>query len=471
MANLSLLDLGFVLFESDATPLHISGLVMLSPPAGEVEGFGRRLVEKLWTGDPPEPPFDQVLDLALTRWPRWRSASTVDLGYHVRHSQLPEPGNPHQLLELISRIHSYRLDRSRPLWELWVIDGLESGEVALVVKIHHSLADGVRASKLFARSCSLTPDGETHPFWVGAGQTDATARAERASLLSCLLSSRGLIQRQIGASIGLAKLAGKLALNSLNLQPTRLKVPFTAPRTPFNISPDRARTVALASLPLRRFSRIAKLTGTTANDVMLTVCDMALHRYLQVHNWSSRKPMVALMPINLRRADEEPVECNKISLGLVELGQSDDPPLVRLGNIRDGTMGVKQEALELSGDAYYQYSIIVNGLALTAGRLGLHHYLPPATNMLISNVPGPTQPLYYMGAEVTQMYPLSLLLPGQTLNITLLSYAGQIHFGLVCCRRSLPGFDAIADYLHQSLTELEQATLEAVTDVVMQHTA
>ncbi|MBY5993468.1 wax ester/triacylglycerol synthase family O-acyltransferase [Ferrimonas balearica] len=471
MANLSLLDLGFVLFESDSTPLHISGLVMLTPPEGEEAEFGRRLVERLWASGPVEAPFNRVLDLSVTRLPRWRPAPAVDLGYHVRHSRLPGPGDQHQLLELISRIHSYRLDRSRPLWELWVIDGLASGEVALVVKIHHALADGVRAAQLFARCCAESPEQFTRPFWMGNDDTDVTALAKRESLLSGLLQSSGLVRRQIGASIGLAKLAGKLALNWLNLQPTRLKVPFTAPRTPFNISPDRARTVALADLPLRRFSRIAKLTGTTANDVMLTVCDMALQRYLQVHNWSSSKPLVALMPINLRRPGEEPVACNKITLGLVELGRSEDSPLVRLGSIRDGTEGVKQEALELSGDAYYQYSIIINALALTAGRLGLHHYLPPATNMLISNVPGPTRPLYFMGAQVSQMFPLSLLLPGQTLNITLLSYAGQMHFGLVCCRRSLPGFEAIADYLRDALTELEQATLQAVTEVVTRQSA
>ncbi|GAA4897432.1 wax ester/triacylglycerol synthase family O-acyltransferase [Ferrimonas pelagia] len=470
MAKLSLLDLGFVLFESDTTPLHISGLVLLEPPQQAREEFGSHLVAKLKASGPVQAPFNRVLQWGLTRLPHWQPTDSVEMDYHIRHSHLPEPGDRHQLLELAGRIHSYRLDRSRPLWELWVIDGLQNGQVAILFKLHHALADGVRANELFARSCSPDPQGEGVLFWQGDAQDDATARQARDSLLSSLLDPK-LWRRQFHASVGLAKLAGKLALNVADLAPTRLKVPFTAPRTPFNVSPDKARTVALCRLPLRRFSRLAKLTGSTTNDVMLTVCDMALQRYLQLHNWQGEKPLVALMPINLRQDGEISHSCNKISLGLVELGQSDALPLERLHAIRDGTLGIKQEALDLSPDAYFQYSIVVNGLSLAAGRLGLHHYLPPATNMLISNVHGSKQKLYFMGAEVEQIFPLSLLLPGQTLNVTLLSYAGEMHFGLICCRRSLPGFEAIAEHLKEALTELEMETLQTVAQVIQARSA
>lgn len=468
MATLSLLDLGFVVFENNTTPLHISGLMIVSPPA-EQSDYAAHLHQSMLRGGPVQSPFDRVLDLGLTHLPRWQAAKYVDLSYHIRRSSLPEPGDHYQLLELVSRIHSYVLDRSRPLWEVWIIDGLKDGKVAVLFKLHHSLADGVRASKLFMRSCQTDPtQTEFVPFWATTEQPDVTERQQHKQALLQSLLNPDLWLKQSKASLGLLKLcSGFLRVNAGS--GLGLKMPFTAPHTPFNLSPERARRVTLVSLPQHRFNQIAKLTGVTMNDVVLTVCDMALHRYLQAHNWKEQKPLVALMPLNLRHgAGNETGVTNKMTLGLVEMGRSDDPPLRRLHSVRNSTEGIKYQALELHPDAYYQYAILVNALSLLSGRLGLNHYLPPATNMLISNVPGVKETLYFCGAKVEDVYPLSLLLPGQTLNITLLSYAGHLNFGFVCCRRSLPGFDVIGQYLKESLAALEQATLSEVAKVVRQ---
>ncbi|GLP95886.1 wax ester/triacylglycerol synthase family O-acyltransferase [Paraferrimonas sedimenticola] len=467
MAKLSLLDLAFILFESNATPLHISGLVLFKPKP-EQGDFAERLYQNLMSHPQVKSPFDRTVKLGLTHWPKWQRVHTVDLNYHVRRSMLPKPGNQQQLLELAARIHSYPLDRSRPLWEIWIVDGLENGDVAVLLKLHHAIADGVRATKIFTASCSEDPNDMSFvPFWNQSEAPDACEKPDQSSLLSSLFNP-SLWQKQAKTSVALAKLVSRLALNAVDLAPTKLKIPFTAPRTPFNASPDKARILSLVNLPASRFVQIAKMTGTTVNDVALTISDMALQKYLRVHNWKEQKPLVALMPINIRGRTSTEEGCNKMTLGLVELGRSNQAPLKRLRTIRSSTDGIKQEALSLSPDAYYQYAIGVNAMSLLAGRLGLQGYLPPATNMLISNVPSSKKPLYLMGARLSEMYPISLLLPGQSLNITVLSYAGDLHFGLVCCRRSLPGFETISDYLIQALDDLEEAAMTHLSQVLLE---
>ncbi|QIZ75543.1 wax ester/triacylglycerol synthase family O-acyltransferase [Ferrimonas lipolytica] len=464
MATLSLMDLGFVVLERDTNPTHICGLVVLTPPAGKEEGFAQHVVSRFQAEVPDQAPFNQVLSFGLTHLPRWQTTTNIDMEYHVRQSRLPAPGDRHQLLELVGRIHSYRLDRSRPLWELWVIDGLENNQVALVIKMHHAMADGVKSVSMFNYCCSETPEDTGKMLWqLPQSESDKLERSRQQVITA-------MLKRQFKANIGLAKLGTRLAMNWANLATTRLNIPFTAPRTPFNISRDKARTIALTKVPMHRLHRLAKLTGTTVNDIILTVTDMALHRYLAQHNWASDKPMVAQMPINLRREGEEFHGCNKFTLGMIELGRSDDLPLVRLHSIRDATVGAKQEALDISPDAYYQYATLINGIGVLAGRLDLDHWVPPTTNMLISNVPGPKTKQYFMGAEVSEFYPVSLLMPGQTLNVTLLSYGEDLNFSFVCCRRSLPGFDAMTGYLQESVTELEQETLRAVAEVLYQPT-
>ncbi|WP_028117936.1 wax ester/triacylglycerol synthase family O-acyltransferase [Ferrimonas senticii] len=461
-STLGLMDLAFVILERDANPAHICGLALLSPEEGEAHHYAEALVNKLRASQPGRAPFNQLLDIGISHLPRWQPVAFVDMDYHVRHSHLPLPGDRHQLLELIARIHSYRLDRTRPLWELWVIDGLADNQVALLIKIHHACADGIKAVNMFSQCCSSDPLAPSPLFWdLPEAQLNGCDQQRNQALLP-------LIRRQFGASLGLTKIASQLLLNWAKVGTSRLSLPFTAPRTPFNRSRDKARTVALTSVPLRRLHRLAKLNGCSLNDVVLTVTDMALHRYLSQHNWRSERPMVAQMPINLRADGDELSGCNKFTLGMIELGRNDEPPLQRLHGISAATYATKQQALELSPDAYYQYAIIINGISVLAGRLDLDQWLPPATNMLISNVRGPNEQVYFNGARLDSLYPISLLVPGQSLNITLLSYNGKLQFGLTCCRRSLPGFEAVAEYLQQAVVELEHETLQALTSVLFE---
>jgi hypothetical protein len=172
------------------------------------------------------------------------------------------------------------------------------------------------------------------------------------------------------------------------------------------------------------------------------------------------------MPVSLRAPGDISSASNKMSIGLVEMGKPLDSPLARLAAIQYSSLGVKQEALEISPKAYVNYSILVNAASLLGGKLNINGVVPPASNLIISNVPGSKDPCYFMGAKMTEIYPLSLLLPGQSLNITLYSYDGWIHFGLVGCNDALPQFERISDYLTDALVELEEDVQSTVVDLV-----
>ncbi|SDJ72494.1 acyltransferase, WS/DGAT/MGAT [Ferrimonas sediminum] len=455
MASLSLSELVFLLFESDSTPLHVSGLMLFRPPVDQPD-FATTLHQQMVHAGPVAPPFDRVITSNRFGLPKWRNAEEVELGYHVRLSKLPKPGDNDQLLELAARIHSYCLDRSRPLWELWIIDGLASGEVAIVVKFHHALTDGMRAVQLLERSFAVSEQrGHLVPFWQLGDTISDDNEEEFSSVMSVLQPS--FWRRQLKVGFDSARLLAMASAGRLNLIDTPIKLPFSAPRTPFNhLAPGRAKQVTLASLSDARVNRLALLTGAQSDDVILTLCDMSLHRYLQQHNWQESDPLVAMVPL---RDHDTGARLHMISVGLVELGGAWIDPLERLAQIQRTHQGIRRQTNRTSLKAYNRYSAVINVLSLMVARFDDQQYLPPAANMLITEVDASHTSLTFQGAELVATYPLSLLMPGQTLNMTLLRYGGQLHFGLVCCRHSLPGFEAFGDYLEQSLDELEATVI------------
>ncbi|GAA5218063.1 wax ester/triacylglycerol synthase family O-acyltransferase [Corallincola platygyrae] len=465
MPGLSLMDTAFVWFESDETPMHVTGLVFLQPPKDETEGFARRLYSWLLMQDEVAPPFCWRLNMKYSNLPDWKVSDAVQLDDHVRLETMAEPGDRSQLMALVARYHARRLDRSRPPWELLLIDGLEDGQIALAVKVHHALADGMRASGIFINSCSESPDEIVKPFWTQS-LVPEKCEDDEVGMVEAWLDAVYKLSKQAFTLPGLFRIGSTLAMSALNLKPSALTTPFTAPKTAFNRKPEQGRSICVGRFPLASFKQISRLTGASMNDVALAVCDIALQRYLKAQDMQPGKPLVALMPVNLRKEGDIHSACNKMSIGLVEMGKPEDTPLERLAAIQASSKGVKEEALDLSPKAYVNYSILVNAAALLGGKLNVNGVVPPASNLIISNLPGPQSPRYFMGARMTEVYPLSLLLPGQSLNITLYSYDGWVHFGLVGCNTSLPEFEQISGYLTEAMAGLEQDVLNTAVNLV-----
>ena len=244
-----------------------------------------------------------------------------------------------------------------------------------------------------------------------------------------------------------------------------MPTPFMAPKTPFSVSPKRARRAAISALPLTRVKRIGKMTGATINDVVVTICDMAIHNYLESKNFKLKKPLVAQMPMSLREAGDT-VTNNQVAISLVELAYSGESPLERLMTIKDSCIKLKNETRLLTKEALTRYTMASQGLAVVSEFLNLDTVLPPMGNVLISNVPGPQAPLYMMGAKMEQCFPISVLPPGMSLNITLYSYNGTINVGLVSCRSALPDLTELAAYVTNAFVELENEVLTSAVSSV-----
>lgn len=469
MPSLSLLDFSFIAFETAKTPMHVTGLVILDPPPAQATTFAQDLYDHFLAQPETAAPFNWRLKWSLTGKPGWEALPHVNLDDHLRITMLPSPGNEQQLQQVVGRLHSQVLDRSRPMWEVWVIGGLENNRVALVMKIHHSMADGVRASRIFTSSCSADRESSFgKPFWQHDLRKTAAERRQEMHLTDLVMKTAMTATKQLSLLPSMFRLGSKLALKAVNLADCDLKVPFTAPKTPFNLSPKRSRAVSLGHFSMAQLKHISHITGASLNDILFTVSDIALNRYLQDRAIPLSKPLVAMMPINLRSKEGAEGQSNKMSIGHVELGKPFLTPLERLEAIQHATLDLKQEALNISPDAYVNYSLLVNGVSLFSGKFGLNNFIPPASNLLISNVPGAKEQLYFMGAEVRAQYPVSLLMPGQTLNITFFSNADTIYFSLVACSQSLPGFEVITDYMREAFAEIEAEVMQTAANAVSQ---
>ena len=462
MQALTLVDMGFLYTETVASPKHVAGLQIFSVPEDYQGNFTRDLFDCLMSQDEVKAPFNLKLKKQLTGQFHWHEDHNIDLSYHVRFAMLPQPGNESQLLNFVEHQHESLLDRNRPLWEMILIDGLEDNKFAIYLKAHHAFTDGAKANQLLMSYLSRNIDGAMTAFW---NVEHEQKEKELDSMLTSITKTSKKLSDQIKSIPSLTKLTTKLLFQAANVYKADMPTPFMAPKTPFSVSPKRARRAAISSLPLTRVKRIGKMTGATINDVVVTICDMAIHNYLESKNFKLKKPLVAQMPMSLRDANDT-VTNNQVAISLVELAYSGESPLERLMTIKDSCIKLKNETRLLTKEALTSYTMASQGLAVVSEFLNLDTILPPMGNVLISNVPGPQAPLYMMGAKMEQCFPISVLPPGMSLNITLYSYNGTINVGLVSCRSALPDLTELAAYVTNAFVELENEVLTSAVSSV-----
>ncbi|MGJ6124252.1 wax ester/triacylglycerol synthase family O-acyltransferase [Mycolicibacterium sp. Y3] len=453
MKLISPTDAMFLLGESREHPMHVAGLQLYRPPEGAGPEFVTDIYESIAKCDEFQPAFRKhpasmfggISNLT------WAFDSDVDIDYHLRRSALPRPGRVRELLELTSRLHGTLLDRHRPLWEAYLVEGLHDGRFGVYTKIHHSLLDGVSAQRLMIRALSADPDDrQVRVPWALPPRTRPATPARRGSSLL------GAATGAVGAMAGLAPSALTLARAALVEQ--QLTLPFRAPKTIFNVPIGGARRCAAQSWPLARIKAVKDaVSGATVNDAVLAMAAGALRAYLLEQQALPETPLVAMVPVSLRGEHEQDAGGNMVGTILCNLATDIADPLERLEKISASMRDNKQvfaelprlEALALSG-------FLMSGIAL--GLLpGFVSSAPPPFNIVISNVPGARQPMYWQGARLDGNYPLSIALDGQALNITLTNNADNLDFGLVGCRRSVPHLQRLLTHLEDSLTLMEHA--------------
>jgi diacylglycerol O-acyltransferase len=441
----------FLIGESREHPMHVASLQLFKPPEGSDIDYIREMFETISKNDDFQPTFRKHPGRLLGGISNvaWAFDDDIDIDYHLRRSALPHPGRVRDLLELTSRLHGTLLDRHRPLWEASLVEGLEDGRFAVYTKIHHSLLDGVSAQRLMIRSMTSDPeDRELRvPWTLGPKQGRKGSEHSRSALQS--------ITGTVGSLASLGPSALSIARAALVEQ--QLTLPFRAPKTMFNVPIGGARRVAAQSWPLSRIRAIKSAAGVTVNDVVLAMCSGALRAYLVERDALPDTPLVAMVPISLRGADEQDAGGNMVGTILCNLATDVNDAGKRLDAISASMRDNKKVFADLPrSQALALSAFLVSGIALGLVP-GFVSSAPPPFNIVISNVPGAREPMYWNGARLDGNYPLSIALDGQALNITLTNNADNLDFGLVGCRRSVPHLQRLLMHLEDSLSDLEQA--------------
>ena len=448
------LDLMFFLTESARSPKHVGAVQVFELPKNAAADYLQQLVAQIKQA-PVARPFSFTPHFPRVGIPRWRETGEIEIDYHIRHSALPHPGNTEQLMQVVQRLHGVQLDRRRPCWICQVIEGLEGNRFAIYSKVHHAYIDGMSGVKRMYGSLSTSPrDRQVVPsFSFDPQQSTARGKGRRARSTpgSPLLDqAKGVVEA--------VDFLRKMGLQWLKLRDSDAQIPFSAKRTLMNrpIEWD-TRSTAVCSLPLDRIKRICKTRECTVNEVVLAVIGGALDDYLRTHGDTPEAPLVALCPVSLR-SDSDDSARTQVSAVHVRLGDPGVDLSRRLQQVIDSSHASKDEVRNLSPAGMIDFGVFIFALWELLERSRLDRYVSPSYNVLVSNVPGPgTEDLYLCGSRMVASYPISTLLPGVNLNVTLLSHGNSLDFGLLADRHALPDLGLISAAIVERFEALEQA--------------
>jgi diacylglycerol O-acyltransferase / wax synthase len=450
MKILSPTDSVFLWMETRSQPMHVAGLNIYTPPAGAGPDYIASMLAEWRAQVQALSPFNLRPVLRMGLW-YWQTDKEFELEYHLRHVALPQPGRIRELLAFVSRVHGNLLDRNRPLWEAYVIEGLADGRFATYIKIHHALVDGVSGARLLASALGNNPKERKPPFWAQSTSKGTGARSPKpAPSLAEQFQSAVVAGRQIlpGIASGLWD-----AVRPVTSQ-DQAALPFQAPPTPFNVEISGSRRYASQSYPIARLKAIGQAASATVNDVTLAICAGALREYLLAHHKLPAKPLVAMVPVSLH--GETNAGGNQVSLLLANLATHMADPRKRLQRIVQSTAQAKQRLMDmprLQKMAHGMSSISPLGAGMLTGSAKKY----PPFNLVISNVPGPQNSLYWHGAHLDEVYPVSIPTHYLALNITISGYRDTLGFGYIACRRSVPALQRMLDYTDNAIRELESA--------------
>lgn len=484
MRQLTSLDAQFLALENNRQTGHVAGVAILDPSTTESGEIACVDIQALIAERLPQlPPLRwRLAEVPLgLDYPYWVEDAEFDLDFHVRELALPSPGSDAQLAEQVARITSRPLDRARPLWELYLIHGLESGHVAMLTKIHHALIDGMSGAEIMGLLLDLGPEGPKMPErdeWKGELATEpgtlemlgrgllGLPRYPVRALRSIPAAMPNLEDTPFGTLPG-ARVAGRVARRARRLAgaeaPIRGNRRLVPPKTSFNgrISPHRR--FAFGQLPLETVKELKRANDCTVNDVIVSICAGAVRRWLIEHDELPAEPLVAQVPVSVRSESEVGTYGNRILLMSAPLHSEEADPVERLRKTHESLREMKDRHRALPAgllqDAnHFIPPAVFSRAARLTFRLSTSQAGRPAWNLVISNVPGPQIPLYCAGARLEANYPVSVITDGMGLNLTVMSYRGHLDFGLVADRDQMPDLWNLIGWLREELDALVEAT-------------
>jgi diacylglycerol O-acyltransferase len=452
MESINFVDQGFYLNETRMRPMHIGALLELAPPA-KFSGDLLQFIVDSMLEQPVGAPFNYRLRLGPGGIPLGYDVDeNVDPASRMRFHTLPAPGDRRTLLNEACRIHEKPLDRSEPLWELHMLDGLSNGHVGLFMKVHHGLIDGIGFIKRFRSVVSELPgDLSPHALWEAAAWPERRAIRRPGNLLGRLAgrSMHAMVETS-GNVLGAGAMAARMLMRSAGAG-NGMTIPFANTAETLKSKPSQHRTLGYCVLDLPGTRRVAKLGQGKVNDVLLTTLDMAVGRYATEKGKAPDRPLVAIMPVALDTASDAG---NRIALLPVPLGKPGQSPAERFHHIVRETRQVKEEVRSVPGTTLELYSILTHTTATIIEGLGLDR-LPMLGNMNVSNPYGIPRRVYFNGCPVELAIPLTPIGQHQTVNITSTTYAEELHITFTAIREAFPDVQRLADYTVIALGQLE----------------
>ncbi len=468
MRKLTGIDATFLYMETNDTPMHISSLMICEPTReGEnaYEALKSQIVDRLHE----IPAFHRKLMQTpfYIDHPVWVETDVVDLDYHIKHARLPNPGNLEQLRMVVQGLHSLVLDRSRPLWQFYIIEGIEDpafklkkGSFALYTKCHHACLDGGGGIS----AMDILSDTEPTPR-KPQPKSEIRFASENPGFFELIGSAYGkFVQQQVNNVVALpalSKALGNVVKNTFEDSEGLMKSLRPAPKTRFNVRIQKQRAFAANSISLKETIAVAKATGTSVNDVALSICGGALRRYLEGHKELPDRSLVAAVPVSLRELGDKGAG-NQVASMSCEIGTEISDPIKRLKAVNKNSARAKKQMAAIkdifpTDYSYFGAPIIVSAMAQLASRTDIVNAMPASLNVAISNVPGPRKPVYFAGSKVLTYFPVSIATHSCALNITLQSYVDRLDFGLVACKVAVPDVQDIADLIVDEFAILQRA--------------
>lgn len=439
------IDYLFLSLEKRRQPIHIGGLLLFKIPDDAPEDYVQKAVEHFRANSqPPMSPYSDCLN-GFT----WEKDAEFDLDHHFRHVALPAPGKIKDLFIYISQEHSALLDRAKPMWTCTLIEGIEGNRFAIYLKIHHALADGVGAMRMIKKSLSHAPD-EPHfvPIWCLNPNHKSSKRAKEQQ------SKIALHQRLKSTLQSSSKVFGELSKNIVERyhnNPEHILL-YDAPQTVLNQRINSSRRFSAQSYAMQRLRQIAQYFNVKINDVILAICSGALRQYLLNHAELPNKPLIAMVPASLR--DDDTHLGNRITMILANLATHISDPVQRLKIIQESVQQSKNRMSRMTSGEILTYTGLSYGIAgvqILGGFFPKHQLF----NVIISSFITSHEPLYLNGAKLEAMYPASVVVDGQAMNITVATYLDQLDVGVIACRQALPKVQKILQYLEETLQEYE----------------
>jgi diacylglycerol O-acyltransferase len=452
--DIPLLDLISFLIETPDSPTHVGVLQLFAPVHGSREAAIARILEGFRAAE-VAPPFSYVPLFPPLARPKWALADAIDPEYHVRHVAVPAPGTQAQLIEQVMDLHAGIMDRSRPGWIAYVVDGLEQGRFALYLKIHHAYIDGASATMRLERAVAREArDLEIRPLWSNLMEEPEAPPASDPAELPALLAES--LRRGTRVSFDLAGIVGRTLLQASGRLRRALPLPFSAPRSLFNGPVHATRRLGVGQLPLARFRAVAKQAGVSINDVALALVGDALERYAEQRHEAPPRPLVAICPMSIRAAGDTSASTQIAAISVL-LGTPGSDILARLAEVHASASAAKTEARAVSRDGLVAWLALLGGTADLLGKSPLAAWLPPATNVNVSNVAGPDFPCYLGGAEMLASYPVSTLAGGTAINITFASACARMDYAAITDASAVPDPERITAFIAEALERLEHA--------------